>query len=78
MVLIDDTLSYYGCQHVDNFTYCPSPLRWVHGFATPLFFENNKKILLNGKLRHLDLITLGLQTCHGNSQNEKTSPTLKI
>jgi hypothetical protein len=50
----------------------------VHGFATPLFFENNKKLLLNGKLRHLDLIKLGLQTCHGNSQNKKISPILKI
>jgi hypothetical protein len=43
----------------------------VHGFSTPLFFENNKKLLSNGKVNHLDLIKLGLQTCHGNSQNKK-------
>jgi hypothetical protein len=38
----------------------------VHGFSTPLFSKNNKKLLLNGKLRHLDLIKLGLQTWLAN------------
>jgi hypothetical protein len=44
----------------------------VHGFVTPFFFfENNKKLLLIENLRHLDLLKLDLQTCHGNSQNKK-------
>jgi hypothetical protein len=50
----------------------------VHGLSTPLFFENNKKLLLNGKVKHLDLIKLGLQTCHRNSQNKKIQPNTKI
>jgi hypothetical protein len=45
----------------------------VHDFVMPLFVENNKKLLFNGKIKHLEIIKLELQTYNCNPI-KKTQP----
>jgi hypothetical protein len=47
----------------------------VHDFVTPLFVENNTKLLFSRKLKHLEIIKLDLQTCNYNPL-KKPNPTL--
>jgi hypothetical protein len=47
-----------------QFHMLPKSLEMVHGFTTPLLVDNNRKQLLNGKLRYLGIIKPSLQTCN--------------